>query len=188
MTTPQFVILLLVIVACAAVIGLLVRAKRRSHSLRSRFGSEYERAVAETGSKQKAEAKLDKLERRVSRYEIHPLSSADCDRYRQSWRTVQARFVDDPPMALADADRLLAQMMTDQGYPMADFERRAEEVSVDHATVIDHFRAGHAIAIRQAQGRATTEDLRQAMIYYRALFDDLLGGVPEKLKVRATTA
>src|ERR1700722_20194288 len=115
MTTPQFVILLLVIVACAAVIGFLVRAKRRTNSLRSRFGVEYDRAVAETGSRQKAETKLDKLEQRVSRYEIRPLSSADCDRYRQSWRIVQARFVDDPQMALADADRLLGQMMTDQG-------------------------------------------------------------------------
>jgi hypothetical protein len=126
---------------------------------------------------------LEKLEKRVDKFSIQPLSRESADRFRDAWRAIQSGFVDDPQSALTNADRLLAEVMLARGYPVADFEQRAAEISVNHALVVDHYRSGHEIAVRHAQGRATTEDMRQAMIHYRILFDDLLG-VPETAKAR----
>jgi hypothetical protein len=165
------------------VVAIGIYMSRRSRRLRSRFGPEYARTVEETGSKYRAESKLEKLEKRVDKFSIQPLSMEAADRFRDSWRVIQAGFVDDPETALTDADRLVAEVMTARGYPVADFEERTAEISVNHALVVEHYRAGHEIAVQHAQGRATTEDLRQAMIHYRTLFDDLLG-VPEVARAR----
>jgi len=173
--TVLAIIIALVAVVLAAVFFSLMR---RSKRLRSKFGPEYHRAVQETGSQYRAEAKLGKLEKRVEKLAIQPLSREATERFRESWRVIQSEFVDDPQTALKNADALLAEVMSARGYPVADFEERAEEISVNHALVVDHYRAGHEIAVREAQGRATTEDMRQAMIHYRTLFDDLLG-MPE---------
>jgi hypothetical protein len=166
-----------VALAVLVIVGLLVwlgLGMRRSRSLRERFGPEYQQAVEAAGDRRKAEEELDARRRRVEKLHIKPLPESDAGRYRDSWRTVQARFVEDPEQAVAEADRLVARVMEARGYPVGDFEQRAADVSVDHPHVVTHYRAAHAIAVRNAGGQAGTEDLRQAVIHYRALFEDLL--------------
>ena len=155
--------------------------------MRAKFGPEYRRAVEESGSRYRAESKLEKLEKRVEKFSIQPLKPEAANGFRASWRDIQAQFVDDPGKALSKADRLLAEVMTARGYPVADFEERAAEISVNHALFVDNYRAGHQIASRHAQGQASTEEMRQAMIHYRTLFDDLLGipeSAPQTARVR----
>jgi type II secretory pathway pseudopilin PulG len=178
------VVVIVIAVAVAAAVAIVFYMNQRSRRLQSRFGTEYTRAVENSGSKYRAEAKLEKLEKRVDHFSLQPLSLEAADRFQDSWRVIQAGFVDDPRTALKDADRLLSEVMSARGYPVADFEERAAELSVNHALVVEHYRAGHDIAVRNSQGRATTEDLRQAMIDYRALFDDLVGA-PEAARVRS---
>ncbi|HEX8939018.1 MAG TPA: hypothetical protein VF763_02555 [Candidatus Limnocylindrales bacterium] len=149
--------------------------RRRSDRLRERFGPEYERAVSQTDDRGAAERELAARQERVSQLRIRDLSPDDRARFAERWRAVQTRFVDDPGVALADADRLVGEVMAARGYPMADFEQRAADVSVDHPAVVEQYRAAHAIAQRQAAGQASTEDLRQGMVHYRSLFDELLG-------------
>jgi len=172
MSTSALVAVIIVAIAAIVVVAFVIR-NQRTRRLKSRFGPEYGRAVQETGSQTKAEAKLEKLEKRVERFKINPLSPADRAEFTASWQKIQARFVDDPRGALTEADQLIQRIMTARGYPVSDFEQRAADISVDHPIVIEHYRAGHEISLRHAQGRATTEDMRQAMIHYRALFADL---------------
>ena len=175
MTPTQITVIAIVVIAIVGV-ALVLLMRNRTTRLREQFGPEYDRAVQEKGSKHKAEAELEKLEKRVRKYDLQPLSSTDRDRFQTSWRLVQAKFVDNPDQALTEADRLIADVMAARGYPMSDFEQRAAEVSVDHPTVVEHYRAGHEIAVLHAKREATTEDLRQAMIHYRTLFDELMQG------------
>ncbi|HEX4002642.1 MAG TPA: hypothetical protein VHX36_08340 [Candidatus Acidoferrales bacterium] len=180
----QIIVISIIVIAVIA-LAVAIFFQSRTKKLRARFGPEYDRAVGQAGSRYKAEAELEALEKRVSRYPLFPLSSADRDQFQQSWRVIQAAFVDDPGGALADADHLIVRVMSARGYPMNDFEQRAAEISVDHATVVQHYRAGHEIAVRQSRREATTEDLRQAMIYYRALFEELM---QEPVRARAQAA
>jgi hypothetical protein len=167
-----------VIVIVAACIGIWFSIrKRRTEKLRTQFGSaEYTRAVNEGGSQRKAEAALDKRAERVEALHIRPLAPADRARFVDSWTRVQARFVDSPGGAVTDADQLLGDVMSTRGYPMSDFEQRAADISVDHPLVLDNYRAAHQAALRQTRGQASTEDLRQAMIHYRTLFEELVAG------------
>ena len=169
----------LLIVMAAIVVVVLVAAwmlygQRRRVRLRQRFGPEYDRVVAEAGSPSKAEALLSKRAARVDQFKLHPLGREQADAFAQEWRRVQGRFVDDPDDAVVQADRLLATVMTARGYPLEDFDRRAEDVSVDHPHVVENYRTARALMIRRQGGDATTEELRQAIVHYRALFDDLL--------------
>jgi hypothetical protein len=173
--TTLTVLSVLVVVAIVALVAFLVMRKRQSDKLRSKFGSEYDHTVQETGDRTRAEAALREREKRVERLNIRPLASQDATRFRESWRQVQTRFVDDPKGAVTDADRLLGEVMSTRGYPMGDFDQRAADISVEHPRVVEHYRAGHDIALRHEQGKASTEDLRQAMIHYRTLFTDLVG-------------
>ena len=173
MTSPQIALLVIVVIAVVAVAAVLI-LQNRTKKLRARFGPEYDRAVAETGNKFKAEAQLEKVEKRVKRYDLRPLTAADRDRFQQSWRAIQAKFVDDPTGAFVEADQLLGAVMSARGYPPTDFDNRATEISVDHGMFVQEYRAGHDIAIRHSQKQASTEDLRQALVYYRNLFDELL--------------
>ena len=182
MTPTQIAVVVVAIVLLVAVLALIL-VQRRSAKLRARFGSEYDRVVAEKGNRFKAEAQLESVEKRVKSYSLQTLSAADRDRFQQSWRKIQARFVDDPAAALSEADQLIGTVMLACGYPPSDFENRAAEISVDHATVIENYRAGHDIAVLHSQREATTEDLRKGMIHYRALFDELVG--EEQVPLRA---
>jgi hypothetical protein len=165
-------LIVIVVVAVAAATFLFLRL--RTHRLRRKFGPEYERTVRETGDRFRAESKLKKVEKRVGRLNIRPLSVEDRARFVDDWRAVQSKFVDDPRTAVTLADALVAKVMSARGYPVSDFEHCAEDISVDHPLVVQHYRAAHEIALRHARGQASTEELRQALIHYRTLFDDLL--------------
>jgi len=166
------VAILVVVVAIAATWAYL---RKRSQKLHARFGPEYDRTVEEIGSRRRAEEVLEKREKRVSKLHIRPLAPADQARFAEQWRHVQADFVDDPNLAFSHADALVTDLMQLRGYPVTDFDQRAADISVDHPQVVENFRAAHAVALRHGRGEASTEDLRQAMIHYRALFDELLG-------------
>lgn len=175
MNTNVLIVVLAALVALAVVLlALLVGQRRRSAELQERFGPEYQRAVDEHGNKQRAEEELAAREKRVRALDIHPLTPEQRDRFQEEWRSVQAEFVDAPDKAVSDADHLVQEVMAARGYPVGDFEERAALVSVEHANVVTHYRAGHDIALRNQRGKATTEDLRQATVQYRALFQDLL--------------
>lgn len=176
MDNTTLAIVVVIVVALLAVGAYLFMRKQRSEKLRSRFGPEYDHAVQETGDKARAEATLEQRQKRVERLNIRPLSGEDTTRFTDAWTKVQTRFVDDPKGAVTEADQLLGEVMSRRGYPVGDFEQRAEDVSVHHPRVVEHYRAGHRIAVRHARGEASTEDLRQAMIHYRTLFADLVGG------------
>ena len=168
----------IIIVAAAVLIVLAVAAiymrSRRSRSLQERFGSEYERTVEEEGGRRGAERELAERERQRERLDIIPLAPEARDRYGESWRTVQTRFVDDPAGAVGEADRLVTDVMRERGYPIDDFVQRAADISVDHPDVVENYRAGHALYLKEDRGEAGTENLRQAFVHYRALFSELL--------------
>jgi hypothetical protein len=166
------VVAVVVVVVVLAIVWMIAR-KRRTEALRQRFGPEYERTVREHGPG-RAETVLSEREKRVDRFQIRELEADEREKFVTEWRLVQSRFVDDPKRAVRDADQLVNQLMQSRGYPMSDFEQRAADISVDHPRVVDNYRAAHVIALRHQKGEASTEDLRNAIIYYRSLFDDLL--------------
>jgi len=171
----QVTIIALVIgVAVVALVAWYLFQRRRSEELRASYGPEYERAVNASGDRRAAEAELLRRKERVEHLEIRPLSVQQRGDYTEQWRTVQARFVDDPKGAVTDADRLVEEVMKARGYPVADFDQRTADLSVHHPRVVDNYRSARDIAQRHRRGEATTEDLREAMVFYRELFEDLL--------------
>jgi FtsZ-interacting cell division protein ZipA len=166
-----------VVVALIAVAWWFTQRQRRAH-LRERFGPEYDRTVQTVGTTGKAEALLEEREKRVASYRIRDLSEPDRARFSEAWRRVQAKFVDDPAAAVTEADTLVNELMTTRGYPMSDFDRRIEDLTVEHGNVVHHYRAAREIAGRHVRGQASTEELRQALVHYRELFADLLGERP----------
>lgn len=166
-------IVVAVVVAIIVLGGLFLWMRARSRRLQSTFGPEYDRTVQERG-RYRAESELERRKKRVAGLNIRELSPADRQRFVSDWRAVQAEFVDNPGKALTDADTLVAEVMTARGYPVQDFEQCAADLSVDHSLVVDNYRAGHGIAMRRARGEASTEEIRQAMIHYRMLLEDLL--------------
>jgi hypothetical protein len=173
MSQTALIIAAIVIVAII-VIGIVLMQRRRSEELRSRFGPEYNRMIEEKGDRRKAESELAEREKRVEKLDIRPLDPVTRRGFVERWAEVQARFVDDPPRAVMFADALLAEVMSARGYPVKDFEQRVGDISVDHPEVVEHYRTAHDIALRHGRGEAGTEDLRQAMIHYRALFEELV--------------
>ena len=176
MSTTTLVIIAVAVVIAALALAWVYSSQRRRQHLRKRFGPEYQRTVEDVGDAAKAEKVLADREARVRRYHIRQLSAEERGRYSEAWRRVQARFVDDPAAAVTEADTLVTEVMTTRGYPMSDFDRRAEDLTVDHPNVIHHYRLARDIAGRHARHEASTEDLRQALVHYRALFADLLEG------------
>ncbi|MBD0328755.1 MAG: hypothetical protein ICV64_01425 [Thermoleophilia bacterium] len=166
--------------------GLLVLAAlaygtfgmRRRKDLQETFGPEYDRAVSEAPTRREAESELLDRRKRHDELDVRPLSPAARDGYAREWEKTQARFVDDPQTAIHDADDLIQRVMRERGYPVEDFEQRAADLSVEHADVVEHYRAGHSIARRNVHGDADTEELRQALRHYRALFEELLESEP----------
>jgi hypothetical protein len=174
MDSQTLAIAAVVILAVIAIAFWLWNRQQQSKRLEQRFGPEYNRTVENLGDRTKAEAELRDRERRVEKLELVPLAPADAARYSQEWKTIQGRFVDNPKGVLMDADQLVREVMTKRGYPMGNFDRRAADVSVHHPHVVEHYRAAQAIALRDRTGEANTEELRQAVVHYRALFDELL--------------
>ena len=163
------VVLLVVILAC-----LYVQRRRTGAALRQRYGTEYDRVATEVGSERKAQEKLLDREKRVEKLDIRELEPADRQRFLEGWKNVQAHFVDSPAEAVTQADALVTSLMQRRGYPVSDFEQRAADISVDHPNVTQNYRAANAIASRLGKSEVGTEDLRSAMIHYRALFDELV--------------
>lgn len=170
------VVLIVIVVALvvAAAVAFVVYQRRRSEQLQQRFGNEYERTVREADDRRAAEKDLRQREKRRSQFEVTPLAGADAARYREEWAAIQGRFVDEPAEAVEQADRVVVQMMRECGYPVDDFDQRADDISVDHPDVAQHYREAHAVAVAQARGDADTEQLRQAVTSYRQLVDALL--------------
>ncbi len=169
-------LLVVVILAAIVVIALVVLTQRqRSEKLRDRFGPEYDHTVDELGNKRRAEEELAARQKRVESLNIRTLTPDERNRFAEDWRAVQAKFVDDPAGAMVDADQLVKEVMETRGYPMGDFDQRAADISVDHPDVVMHYRAAREIAVQSKNGKANTEQLRQALVHYRALFEDLLG-------------
>jgi hypothetical protein len=171
--------LMAIVVAAVVVVAALawLYSRRRSAAtakLRQRFGPEYEHSVREQGSERKAEAQLADRQKRVATLEIRDLDSAERERFSGQWHALQSRFVDDPKGAVTEADALVSSLMQTRGYPVADFDQRAADISVDHPRVVANYRSAHEIALRLATGEANTEDLRTATIHYRSLFEELV--------------
>lgn len=184
---PKLIVLaVMVIVALASILWLYRRRRRATTAgLRQRFGPEYERTVLQHGSERKAESKLTDREKRVEKFKIHDLDSTERERFSGEWRLVQSRFVDYPKGAVTEADELVSSLMKARGYPIADFDQRAADISVDHPRVVENYRSAHGIALRLGRGEASTEDLRTAMIHYRSLFEELVQGTPAEKKEAA---
>lgn len=163
-----------VLVVLAAVVWRALAA-RRTHTLQTQFGSEYDRTADELGGRRQAESELSARQERREQLTIRPLPAEARQRYAGQWRAIQAQFVDSPAAAVAAADGLVTSVMSDRGYPTDDFEQRAADVSVDHPHVVQNYREGRDLSRASDRGEATTEDLRRAMQNYRALFDELLG-------------
>jgi hypothetical protein len=170
---------IIVLVALAAVV-LIIVGQRRTRDLSDKFGPEYARTMQTMRDRGKAEADLQRRAERVEQLTIRPLAAADRERFEQSWKEDQARFVDDPRAAVKEADRLVADLMQVRGYPVGNFDQQAADLSVAHPHVIDKYRTAHDIAQRDERGEANTEDLRNAMMHYRALFNDLLVEAPAR--------
>jgi hypothetical protein len=169
---------LILLLLVGGVIAWIVVQRQRTNRFQRRFGTEYGRTIKEFGSRAKAEKELAKREERVSGLRIVALSPAEAARFSKAWNVLQGRFVDNPRGVVADADRLVRDLMVKRGYPMGDFELRAADISVDHPAVVSNYRAAQAIAVRDARGEADTEELRKAVVHYRTLFDELLEVTP----------
>ena len=170
--------LLWVVVAVVAIVVVMVAwaasSRIRRERLKTRFGPEYDRALARTRSPRKAEAMLLSRERRVAGLHIRPLTPADAEGFAEEWRQLQKRFVDEPDAVVSQADALVSEVLRARGYPVGDFEQRVDDISVDHPDAVSHYRLARDLARNRARGEGRTEDLRQALVHYRALFDELL--------------
>ena len=172
MSTALAIVIIIGIIAIAFAVWMFTQ-KQRTRRLRSQFGPEYDRMVEASGRHQ-AETELEHRAKRVQKFRIRPLTKEEQSRFGDAWRREQAHFVDDPRASVENADRLVGDVMRARGYPVAEFEMRAADLSVGHPRVIDNYRVAHEIALRDSHGEASTEDLRKAMVCYRALFEDLL--------------
>ena len=173
-TTTWVVVIVLVALVLLGVVLWLAMMRRRSEQLREVYGPEYDRTVEESEDRRAAESELVERQKRVEEFDIRPLDPAERTRFASRWIAVQSRFVDDPKSALGEADELVTEVMSERGYPMDEFEQRAADVSVDHPEVVEHYHAAHHVYLANDRGEASTEDLRQGVVHYRALFEELL--------------
>jgi hypothetical protein len=182
---PIVLIIAITVVVAIVVALVLYMKKERTQKLRSKFGPEYDRAIDSHGNRSHAESELERRAKRVAAFNIHPLTADECAQYADDWRREQSLFVDDPKAAVRHADNLVQDVMKRRGYPVGDFEQNAADLSVDHPGLVENYRIAHDIALRDQRGRASTEDLRRAMVSYHALFDDLL---ERQVNVRETAS
>jgi hypothetical protein len=174
MNNQMLMVIAIVVVAVIVIAAIwVVTRRRRTSALRARFGPEYDHVLEQARTPAEAERELEQRKARVDSFAIRPLSREDADRFGASWRSVQAQFVDEPRSAVIEADRLIGEVMRTRGYPLDDPNRLLDDLSVDHAHVVNHYRAGREIVARHERGLASTEDLRQAMVHFRALFEEL---------------
>ncbi len=186
MSAGQVIVLVIVLLVVIAAVLLALRAARRK-KLQKTFGPEYDRVVADTGSRADAEKELREREKRHAELELRELSPESKARYSAAWEEAQIQFVDNPGQAVATADDLVTDLIAERGYPTGDYDDQLANLSVDHARTLGHYRDAHEISRRSRDGQASTEDLRQALVHYRALFADLLGENPVQSTGTTTT-
>ncbi len=175
MDQPYIIITaVVVLVIIGAIVGVVFARQRRTQKLQKQFGSEYDRTVQTLGGEKKAQTELNARQKHVESLNIHPLSVSERERYLVDWTAVQSKFVDEPGQAIVDADHLIMEVMQVRAYPVSDFDQRAADISVKYPALVSNYRAAREIALKNKQGQADTEELRQAMIYYRSLFEELL--------------
>ena len=172
--SQTWIILAAAVALAVVAVGAWFYRKKQSDRLREHFGPEYDRTVNELNSRTKGESELKAREKRVERLELLALAPPEAARFSEAWKALQGRFVDNPKGVVVQAEQLVRELMEKRGYPMGDFERRAGDISVDHPDDVANYRAAQAIAVRDRQGSADTEELRKAVVHYRALFDELL--------------
>jgi len=184
--TQTTMLLLVAAIVAVALIMWAVWKRQRSLFLRRHFGREYDRLARETGDLNRAESALVRRAKRVRQFVIRPLPPDRRQMYERQWRDQQVRFVDEPNAAVGSADHLVEEVMKERGYPVSDFEQQAADISVDHPRVVENYRAAHDICVREHRGMASTDDLRNAMLYYRDLFLELLedGPTPTPARIR----
>ena len=187
MSPTLTIVLIIVVLVIIAAIVYGVQAGRRK-KLQNTFGPEYDRVVADTGNRTEAEKELREREKRHAGLELKELSPESQQRYRAAWEEVQIQFVDNPSEAVGTADELVTRLITERGYPTAEYDERLADLSVEHANTLQHYREAHGISERNAAGQASTEDLRLALVHYRALFADLLGTDPVSTTPGTTTS
>jgi len=173
-TTYMSIVVVLVLVIVGLGLGLFFTRRKGTKQLKEQFGPEYDLMVDALGDKKKAQTELKERQKHVEALDIRPLSTVEHGRYLVDWATVQSKFVDEPGQAIVDADRLIMEVMQMRAYPVSDFEQRAADISVSYPALVSNYRAARAIALKNQEHLADTEELRQAMIYYRSLFDELL--------------
>jgi uncharacterized protein YneF (UPF0154 family) len=178
MDTTLIIIVVVVVVIVGVILGLVFSRRNRSTQLQEKFGPEYDRTVQSMGGEKKAQTELNDRQKHVETLDIRPLSVSEHDRYLAEWTAVQSKFVDEPGQAIVDADRLIMEVMQIRGYPISDFEQRAADISVKYPALVTNYRGAREIANKNKLGQANTEELRQAMIYYRSLFEELLKTEP----------
>jgi uncharacterized protein YneF (UPF0154 family) len=172
--TTYIIIAVVLVLVIGALLGLVFSRRSRSKRLHDQFGTEYDHTVQAMGGKKKAQTELEERQKHMKTLDIHPLTASQRERYLADWAAVQSKFVDQPGQAIVDADRLITEVMQLRAYPVSDFEQRAADISVNYPALVSNYRAAREIAIKNEQHSANTEELRQAMIYYRSLFDELL--------------
>jgi hypothetical protein len=174
MDNPVIIVLVIALIAAIGAAAWLYMRSRQTAALQDRFGPEYDRALETHHNQGQAERELRQREERIEHLNIRPLDREERAQFADRWQRVQGRFVDEPTGATNEADELVGEVMAARGYPVGDFEQRAADVSVNHPRVVEHYRAAHAIALQNERGDADTEELRQALVHFRALFEDLL--------------
>ena len=174
MNTTYIIIAVVLILVVGAILGQIFARRKRSERLHDHFGTEYDHTVQALGDEKKAQTDLEERQKHVKSLDIHPLSVEQRERYLAEWTAVQSKFVDEPGQAIIDADDLIMEVMQTRAYPVSDFEQRAADVSVSYPALVSNYRAARVIALKNEQDQADTEELRQAMIYYRSLFEELL--------------
>ena len=177
-TTYTIIAVVLLLLITVAIMAPMFSRRKRTERLQGKFGSEYDHTVQALRDEKKANTELEGRQKHVASLGIHPLSAVEGERYAADWAAVQSKFVDDPGKAIVDADQLIMEVMHLRNYPISDFEQRAADVSVIYPELVSNYRAARVIAIKNEQQIATTEELRQALIYYRSLFDELLETEP----------
>jgi hypothetical protein len=176
MSTGTIVIIIVVVLVLAALAAFVLRPQMQRRRLREKFGPEYDRTVETTEDRREAERELAQREQRHSEFDLKPLSASARETYTQEWAGVQEEFVDEPTKAVTDADRLITAIMAERGYPTDGYDQQLADLSVEHSSTLDHYRDAHEIVLRHGRNDASTEDLRNAMVHYRTLFEDLLNG------------
>jgi len=173
--TTTIIIVVVSVVLIGILLGMSFSRRKRSKRFHDQYGEEYDQTVKTLGNEKKAQSELDLRQEHVKTLDIRTLTSDERERYLAEWMAVQSKFVDEPGKAITEADRLIIEVMQKRAYPVSDFEQRAADISVNYPELVTNYRAARAIAVKNEQNQADTEELRQAMIYYRSLFSELLG-------------